>query len=170
MRGSVQLSKFWKPPQHQHQVPRPTFKKWVGKPDYSIPAIIWKTTLWKLNILAAKSCRPGGENQISWKSLLFIFWWKGNHNLRQCPQTLAVLEEQLWPEGSGDEIIHFRRSAFCHRLSHVSWHKFLAALAALYLTLVSQWVSDSLSATFEFWHKEWLLTLETPQTFERSDV
>ena len=43
---------------------------------------------------------------------------------------------------------------------------FLAALAALYLTLVSQWVS----ATLEFWHKEWLLTLETLQTFGRSDV
>ena len=43
---------------------------------------------------------------------------------------------------------------------------FLAALAALYLTLVSHW----LSATLEFWHKEWLLGLETLQTFDQSDV
>ena len=33
----------------------------------------------------------------------------------------------------------------------------LAALAALYLNLVTGWVS----ATLEFWHKEWLLRLET---------
>ena len=42
---------------------------------------------------------------------------------------------------------------------------FLAALAALYLTLVSDW----LSATLEFWHKLWLLRLEPHQTFDRSD-
>ena len=47
---------------------------------------------------------------------------------------------------------------------------FLAALAALYLTLVSESVTHSLSATFEFWHKEWLLTLQTLQTFDQSDV
>ena len=109
------------------QVPRPTFKKLIGKPDYSIPAIIWKTTLWKLNILAARSCRPEGENQISWESLLFIFWWSANCDLRQCPQTLAVLEEQLWPEGSGDEIIHFRRSTFCQKIQIkgplLFWHR-----------------------------------------------
>ena len=37
---------------------------------------------------------------------------------------------------------------------------FLAALAALYLTLVSEWPP----------HKVWLLRLETLQTFEQSDV
>ena len=43
---------------------------------------------------------------------------------------------------------------------------FLAALAALYLTLVS----GSLGATFEFWHKEWLLRLEVHKTYDQSDV
>ena len=42
---------------------------------------------------------------------------------------------------------------------------FLAALAALYLTLVSQWVT----ATLEFCHKKWLLRLETLQTFDQMD-
>ena len=37
---------------------------------------------------------------------------------------------------------------------------FLAALAALYLTLVV------VAATLEFWHNEWLLKLETLQTFD----
>ena len=37
--------------------------------------------------------------------------------------------------------------------------RFLAALAALYLTLVSQSVSQSVTATLEFWHKEWFLIL-----------
>ena len=31
-------------------------------------------------------------------------------------------------------------------------------------------VSHSLSATFEFWHKEWLLSLQTLQTFDQHDV
>ena len=43
---------------------------------------------------------------------------------------------------------------------------FLAALAALYLTLVTQ----SLTATLEFWHKEWLLRLEALRTYDQSDV
>ena len=47
---------------------------------------------------------------------------------------------------------------------------FLAALAALYLTLISQSVSQWLSATLEFWHKEWLLRLQTFQTFDQSHV
>ena len=50
------------------------------------------------------------------------------------------------------------------------WCHFLAALAALYLTLVSDWLTDSLTATLEFWHKEWLLTLETLETFDQHDV
>ena len=53
---------------------------------------------------------------------------------------------------------------------HPKLCSFLAALAALYLTLVSEWVSDSVGATLEFWHKEWLLTLQTLQTFDQSDV
>ena len=52
--------------------------------------------------------------------------------------------------------------------------RFLAALAALYLTLVtdslSHWLTQSLTATLEFWHKEWLLRLETLQTFDQSVV
>ena len=44
-------------------------------------------------------------------------------------------------------------------------HWYLAALAALYLTFVSEWVSQSLTATLEFRHKEWLSRLQTPQTF-----
>ena len=47
---------------------------------------------------------------------------------------------------------------------------FLAALAALYLTLVSHWLTDSLTATLEFRHKEWLLRLQTLQTFDRHDA
>ena len=43
---------------------------------------------------------------------------------------------------------------------------FLAALAALYLALVSDWVS----AAFEFWLKESLLTLEALHPFDWSDV
>ena len=42
---------------------------------------------------------------------------------------------------------------------------FLAALAALYLPFVPEWVT----ATLEFWHKEWLLRLETLQTFGQGD-
>ena len=41
---------------------------------------------------------------------------------------------------------------------------FLAALAALYLTLVTGWLGDWVSATLEFWHKEWLLRLQTKKT------
>ena len=41
--------------------------------------------------------------------------------------------------------------------------KFLAALVALYLPLAS------VTATLEFLHKEWLLRLETHQTFDRGD-
>ena len=47
---------------------------------------------------------------------------------------------------------------------------FLAALAFLYLTLITHWVSQSVSATLEFRHKEWLLRVQTLQTFEHSDV
>ena len=43
---------------------------------------------------------------------------------------------------------------------------FLSALAALYLTLVSGWLTDWLTATLEFWHKEWILRLETFETFD----
>ena len=43
---------------------------------------------------------------------------------------------------------------------------FLAALAALYLTCPS---SSSVTATLEFWHKEWLLRLETLPTIDRGD-
>ena len=42
---------------------------------------------------------------------------------------------------------------------------FLAALAALYLPCVP----ESVSATLEFRHKEWLLRLETLSTFDRGD-
>ena len=38
--------------------------------------------------------------------------------------------------------------------SAMEWFMFLAALAALYLTLVSQSVSDSLTATLEFRHND----------------
>ena len=31
-------------------------------------------------------------------------------------------------------------------------------------------LGESLTATLECWHKEWLLRLETPQTFDQSDV
>ena len=54
-------------------------------------------------------------------------------------------------------------------ISHYTSH-FLAALAALYLTLVTEWVSESVTATLEFRHKEWLLRLETLQTFDWIDV
>ena len=47
---------------------------------------------------------------------------------------------------------------------------FLAALAALYLTLVTHSVDQWVSATLEFWHKEWLLRLQTLHTFDQSDV
>ena len=47
---------------------------------------------------------------------------------------------------------------------------FLAALAALYLTLVTDSLTDWLTATLEFWHQEWLLRLETHHTFDQSDV
>ena len=61
--------------------------------------------------------------------------------------------------------------AFCWNAGWLKKKKtFLVALAALYLTLVSQSVSESLSATFECWHIEWLLTLENNQTFDQSDV
>ena len=46
----------------------------------------------------------------------------------------------------------------------------LAALAALYLTLVTDWLSQWVGATLEFWHKERLSRLETLQTFDQSDV
>ena len=56
----------------------------------------------------------------------------------------------------------------CQNLAKVNIFSklFLAALAALYLTLVSDSLSDWLTewltdATLEFWHKEWLLRLET---------
>ena len=35
---------------------------------------------------------------------------------------------------------------------------------------LGQWVSQSVTATLEFRHKEWLLTLETFQTFYQRDV
>ena len=60
--------------------------------------------------------------------------------------------------------------ATCLHANGIVWVRFLAALAALYLTLVSQWVGEWLTATFEFRHKEWLLTLETLQTFDQHDV
>ena len=37
-------------------------------------------------------------------------------------------------------------------------------------SLGRQWVSDWLTATSEFGHKEWLLRLKTLQTFDQSDV
>ena len=47
----------------------------------------------------------------------------------------------------------------------VSIKYILAALAALYLTLVS----ESVTATLELGHKEWLLRLEILQTFDQGD-
>ena len=79
LRGRIPLSKYWKPPE-QH------------------PAMIWKTTLWKINISAAISCPPEGGIQKR------VSLCHENHHLGQCPQTLAVLEEQLGPKGSGDRI------------------------------------------------------------------
>ena len=35
---------------------------------------------------------------------------------------------------------------------------------------LGQWLTHWLTATLEFWHKEWLLRLETLQTFDQSDV
>ena len=66
---------------------------------------------------------------------------------------------------------HYISYVFCDFLD-VMWFSlflslFLAALAALYLTLVSDWW---VSTTLEFWHKEWLLRLQTLETFVRHDV
>ena len=35
---------------------------------------------------------------------------------------------------------------------------------------VTGWLGDWVTATLEFWHKEWLLRLETLQTFDRHDI
>ena len=47
---------------------------------------------------------------------------------------------------------------------------FLATLVAQCLTLVSQSVTQWVSATLEFWHKECLLRLQTLQSFDQSVV
>ena len=76
--------------------------------------------------------------------------------------------------GSGEKwhYHHIFQSDMCkhwssERRNRAAW--FLAALAVLYLTLVSGWVTHWLTATLEFWHKEWLLRLGTLETFDKSD-
>ena len=51
-------------------------------------------------------------------------------------------------------------------LSFLNLCQFLAALAALYLTLVTEWVSNR---HFRIWHKEWLLRLQVLRTYDQSD-
>ena len=82
--------------------------------------------------------------------------FRDNHHHKSClqlwTQSLAIL------------------SLIGERLLKVFWLKvFLAALAALYLTLVSEWLTQWLTATLEFQHKEWLSRLQTLQTFDRSE-
>ena len=62
------------------------------------------------------------------------------------------------------DMLMIRSKRSRHKMTNT--FQFLAALAALYLTLVSEWVT----ATLEFKHKEGLLRLKTLQTFDQHDV
>ena len=84
-----------------------------------------------------------------------------HHLLLYCVWIFGKVSNSLWPPPPPPHPSNNEMTTWCD-----SEILFLAALAALYLTLVSHWVT----ATLEFRHKEWLLRLETLQTFDQSDV
>ena len=96
----------------------------------------------------------GGPCGISWKHLCSGHIWEPTGHQSALPQLHHWSNaEKNWNQDS------------------ITTEKvFLAALAALYLTLVSDSLTHWVGATLEFWHKEWLLRLEILQTFDQSDV
>ena len=124
-------------------------------------------------------------NKTGWTSWLIVFMHLC-HNRKvpdpsisqflRCTKGKCVgkIENWLSPLTRHRVLSHIKNNTmcFCTKTSHLSitYLLFLAALAALYLTLVSDSLTESVGATLEFWHKEWLLRLETLQTFDQHDV
>ena len=97
--------------------------------------------------------------------------WKYYHHCGQCSAKNIDASHHHFciksPAADIDESAkEDRRLIRCCRRWWIRLMQFLAALAALYLTSVT----GSLGATLEFWHKEWLLRLQTLQTFDQHDV